>query len=372
MSALKSPRRFATLSVPRRATSSFWIVWRVALGEHLRLAGDLVRLDLPSGVDLRIERFAVGVVPVLADPAERRVVGPRRGQLGVVETLDHFSQRCRWNRKQPRKSDVAVEAGQIYRQLVEQQAQERRVPFSCVRRTVGAERGREVAELSVALAVPPSRDDVRLRQARGFELTQEHESIDERRCRFLLGLGEQAVLRTLQLLGVLRLLRAGVLVDPRFDALAPLAVHLVEPCVTKRNRETVPPVCLVVDREQELGPQAPNRLREDLLGFRSQGHARLFPMGNLDDLRSNEALVTPASGDLDEDLGFDEFAKVRRCGSRRHLHDFASDADAGGRSLEQAVDHAQEKRTGTSRMKLGVVALAQREQRFRTRDRLER
>ena len=61
----------------------------VALGEHLRLRRDLVRLDLPAVRDLLVERLALRIVPILVDPAERRVVAPRAVEFGEsLERLD--------------------------------------------------------------------------------------------------------------------------------------------------------------------------------------------------------------------------------------------------------------------------------------------
>ena len=73
-------------------------VHHVALGEHLRLAGDLVRLDLAAAVELVVERLALGVVPVLVDPAERHVVGPAALQHLGVEGVDDVPERRRRDR----------------------------------------------------------------------------------------------------------------------------------------------------------------------------------------------------------------------------------------------------------------------------------
>ncbi len=65
----------------------------VTLGEHLRLAGDLVRGELATGVELRVESFPLRVVPVLVDPAERHVVGPARSEGPCIERFDEVTKR---------------------------------------------------------------------------------------------------------------------------------------------------------------------------------------------------------------------------------------------------------------------------------------
>ena len=102
-----------------------------------------MRLDLAAVVQLRVERLALRVVPVLVDPAERRVVGPGGLEPRVVEPLHHLAQRGRRHGEEARQPDVAEQAGQIERQLVEDELQERRVPLGLV----AAERRGELPQL---------------------------------------------------------------------------------------------------------------------------------------------------------------------------------------------------------------------------------
>ncbi len=98
-------------------------VHHVALGEHLRLAGDLVRLDLAALVELVVQGLALGVVPVLVDPAQGHVVGPAARQVVIVHRVNQMTQRARGDRYQLGYTRLAEDAWQIRGQVLEDELQ---------------------------------------------------------------------------------------------------------------------------------------------------------------------------------------------------------------------------------------------------------
>ena len=70
-----------------------------------------MRLDLPPAGDLGVEGLAVGVVPVLVDPAEGGVVGPGRFQVLGVELGDDLAEGRGRDGEEPGQADLAEEAG---------------------------------------------------------------------------------------------------------------------------------------------------------------------------------------------------------------------------------------------------------------------
>ena len=249
----------------------------VPLGEHLRLGRDLVRLDLAAAVDLGVERLAVRVVPVLVDPPQRRIVGPRGGELRNVEPLDYVTEGCWRDREQPGEPNVAVEAREVGRQLLEEELEQRRVTF----RVVSGERRTELTELPVALAIPTAREHHRLGQPLGLEQSKEHEAVDERGRRLLLRPPEETLLGRTPLRLVLRLRGSGACIDPRLDPLASSSVRLIEPGLRDRNSEPIPSIRLVVNRAKQQRAEAllrrllrpSNRFGEELLGVRGDHSA---------------------------------------------------------------------------------------------------
>ena len=153
----------------------------VPLREHLRLRSQLVGLDLAAGVELGVEGFAVGVVPILVDPPQRCVVLPRALQRLVVQRLHHGPQRGGGQREQGDEAHLAEQAGQLKGQLLAQQPQQQPVPL---RRVVGGllvEQGTgEVGELLVGGAGPAPGEQGGLDGGGGFEVLDDDEPVEER------------------------------------------------------------------------------------------------------------------------------------------------------------------------------------------------
>ena len=150
---------------------------QVPLGEHLRLAGDLVGRELAASVELGVERFPLRVVPVLVDPAERHVVGPAQAESRAVELFDHVPERRRGHGDELGDARVAVQARQLGGEVLEDEAEQEPVPLALV---APNERRGQRAEFLVVRALPPAGDDRRPTDARGFEESQEDDPVQQR------------------------------------------------------------------------------------------------------------------------------------------------------------------------------------------------
>ena len=253
----------------------------VPLREHLRLGRDLVRLDLPPVVDLGVQRLALGVVVELVDPPQRRVVRPRRLQLGRVQRLDHRPQRRRRHREQPCQPHVPEQARQVVGQLVEHQPEQVRVAF----RLVAAQRRREVAQLLVRLALPPARHHRRRIEPQRLDVPQEHQPVEQRRRRLLLRLPQEpnpqrrrVDLRRLALLA-LRLvapvhLGAHLLVEPALQPLPPHVLRLRQRRLVERHRQPVRRLRRLPQVHQQALPQPADALAQGFLRLGRQRRAR--------------------------------------------------------------------------------------------------
>ena len=254
----------------------------VPLGEHLRLRRDLVGLNLPSPIDLRVEGFAVGVVPVLVDPAEGGVVGPGGREGGIVEALHSIAQCGRRNREKSCQSDVPEEPREVECKLLEEELKQCGVAFGGIAGSAGAERGGEVSKLAIALAAPSPGEHRGFGEPECLEVPQQHQSIEQRRSGFLLGLREEAIPGGLEFRFVSGPGGADAFIEPGLDALASSPEGLVEPRLREGDGEPVASIGLVVNGLQEarakalLGAlrSAANGLAEELLGFGGQGHGQ--------------------------------------------------------------------------------------------------
>ncbi len=218
---------------------------------------------IPPGPDLLVQGLAVGVVPELVDPAQRRVVGPGRGQHGVLQGLHRGPQGRGWHGHQSRGPHVPEQARQVQGPLFEGHAQKFGVAF----RVVAQKLGGEGPELLVAGALPAARQHLHPREVQGLDLAQDHQPVQERAGRPL----DRALQVTLPGLGR-RLLHParptpGLLVQPGLQAL-PLVMGLFRQVrAFQGQRQPVGGLDRIAQVLQQPLPQGPHHHGQAGLGL---------------------------------------------------------------------------------------------------------
>jgi hypothetical protein len=178
-------------------------------------------------VQLGVERLALGVVPVLVDPAERHVVGPALRQRGVVEGLDdvaHVAAGTGTSSPRPPARRGPAARGEV----LEDELQQVGVALAAV---VADEARGELAEVLEAARIPRAGDERGLVQAGGLEQAQHDDAAEQGICGLFLGVAAEA-LPCHFAVAVLSDLLLGqcteLLVDPALEAAPAFAGDLVE------------------------------------------------------------------------------------------------------------------------------------------------
>ena len=233
-----------------------------------------MRLDLAAAVELVVERLALGVVPVLVDPAERHVVGPAALQRLGVQGVDDVPERRRRDRDKVGHARRTVEARQLGGEVLEDQPEQERVPLGLI----VAARSRAQAPGSPGtprLSQPPvTTAGARSGCARGARCLHEPEQdqpVQQGVGGLLLGLAAEVFCGPAAL-------RPGsglcpdLLGHPRLQPPAPGAGGLVQSRVAAGHREPVGSLRGGVEVLKQAGAERPDGRRERVLRVGGHGH----------------------------------------------------------------------------------------------------
>ena len=263
---------------------------------------------LPPAFSLASSASRSGSFQVLVDPAQSHVVRPAARQRRVVQGVDHGPQRGGRHGHQIRDAPRPVQAGQLDRQVLEQQPQQERVALG----VVAAHQGRsKLPEVAIARALPAARRHRRRaqRQADGagvlvhagrLHQPQQHQPVQQGRGGLLHGLEakapDQAVLpqagqhlRPLvpqPLVGPVRVaavrdkrlgLGPHLLVNPALQPAPPLARGLGQARVAGPDRQAIHSLGLRVQIGQQALAQLANGRGQLALGIGGHRHGELDP-----------------------------------------------------------------------------------------------